>query len=353
MSYLIETKNKLGKVDIYVPPIVFGTSALGNLYIDLSIEKKQEIVNECIKHVSPPVVFDSAGKYGAGLALEILGKILKQLNVNEEDIIISNKLGWYRIPLKGKEPTFEPGVWKNINNDAIQKISYDGIIECFYQGNELLKYYTPQLVSVHDPDEYLSASIDKTDFKKRYSNILEAYKALYDLKKEGKVKAIGVGAKDWQIIKALYNDVEFDWVMLANSLTIMKHPPELLKFIEKLHKSNIAIINSAVFHAGFLTGGNFFDYRILNPDNEEDKKIFQWREKFFTICKKYNINPSVACVHFARKVPGVISIALNTSNPSRIKENISLVIEEVPDEFYKEMKNEGLIDKNYPYVGIN
>jgi len=353
MAFLIETKNKFGKTNLNFPPIIFGTSALGNLYVDLQEEKKLKIVSECIKYIAPPVVFDSAGKYGAGLALEILGKCLKQLNVNSENVIISNKLGWYRIPLQTDEPTFEPGIWKNIKNDAIQKISYNGIIECFEQGNELLKYYTPQLVSVHDPDEYLASSIDKTDFKKRYSNIVKAYNALFELKKEGKIKAIGIGAKDWQIIKALYNDVEFDWVMFANSLTIMKHPPELLNFIEILNKKNIAIINSAVFHAGFLTGGKFFDYRILNPDDNDDKKIFQWREKFFNICKKYNINPSVACVHFARKIPGVISIALNTSNPDRIKENISLILEEVPDEFYKEMKNEGLIDKDYPYAGIS
>jgi D-threo-aldose 1-dehydrogenase len=46
----------------------------------------------------------------------------------------------------------------------------------------------------------------------------------------------------------------------------------------------------------------------------------------------------------------VISISLNTSRPERVKENVSLVESEIPDEFWKEMKRRGLIDNEYPYL---
>ena len=52
-------------------------------------------------------VFDSAGKYGAGLALEVLGKALEELGVPPEKVLISNKLAWKRVPLTTPEPTFE------------------------------------------------------------------------------------------------------------------------------------------------------------------------------------------------------------------------------------------------------
>ena len=45
---------------------------------------------------------------------------------------------------------------RDLKHDAIQKISYEGMMECFEQGNELLGGYVPQMVSVHDPDEYLA-----------------------------------------------------------------------------------------------------------------------------------------------------------------------------------------------------
>ncbi len=340
----------LGKTGLKIPRIIYGTSALGNLYRVHSSDSKLEIVSECIKYVQNPV-FDSAGKYGAGLALETLGNCLRKLKIRADDVIISNKLGWLRSELKAPEPTFEQGVWFGLKNDAIQQISYKGIMACFEQGNELLGgAYKPQLLSVHDPDEYINKGQNPEEKESLFKDILEAYKALSDLKNQGKVKAIGIGSKDWTIISKVAEYVELDWVMFANSLTIMNHPPQLLAFVNKLHKKDITIVNSAVFQGGFLTGSNYYDYRPITP--ESDRLKYQWREKFYSLCQKYKVIPSVACVNFALTPPGVASISLNTSNPGRVKDNVESVLAKVPKEFYYEMVKNGLISKDYPYLDL-
>lgn len=62
------------------------------------------------------------------------------------------------------EICIEPGTWDNLKYDAVQKISYHGILECWEQGCELLGgTYKPEIVSVHDPDEYLDAVINEND----------------------------------------------------------------------------------------------------------------------------------------------------------------------------------------------
>jgi D-threo-aldose 1-dehydrogenase len=341
----------IGTTGVSLPPVIFGTSALGNLYSALSDGTKTAIIKESLLYVPKPVVFDSAGKYGAGLALEKLGEILKELDIQPEDVVISNKLGWLRTPLLTPEPTFEKGVWMNINNDARQKISYEGILECWEQGNELLGgSYKPMLVSVHDPDEYLNKAQDDKDFSNLLNDIVEAYKALSDLKSQGKVKAIGVGAKNWKTISLIAQEVDLDWAMFANSMTIYRHPNDLLGFMEQLHSKGVSIINSAVFHAGFLTGGDFFDYVDIKPDSSENRAKFKWREDFFAICRKHDVVPANACVQFALTPPGVISISLNTSNPALVKNNVESVECIIPDGFWKEMISEGLIDKNYPHL---
>lgn len=344
-------KKEIGQTGVKIPPVIFGTSALGNLYTALTDETKLEIIRQAFEHTLTPVAFDCAGKYGAGLALEKLGECLEKLRIAPHNVIISNKLGWKRTSLSTAEPTFEPGVWMNLSNDAIHDISYDGIINCYNQGNELLGgNYFPQLASVHDPDEYLLAATSSKDRDLRFQHILEAYKALADLKKTGKVKAVGIGAKNWKIIEEITQEVSLDWVMFANSMTIMHHPHDLLEFMHLLHKKNISLINSAVFHAGFLTGGKFFDYKLIQPDTEDNKRIFNWRSDFFTLCSKHHISPAVACICFATTAPGVISIALNTSNPNNIKENVKSVTTEVPAEFWHDMKINGLIASDYPFL---
>ncbi|RPJ66849.1 MAG: aldo/keto reductase, partial [Alphaproteobacteria bacterium] len=293
----------LGKTGLKIPQIIFGTSALGNLYRAQPYKIKLEIVSECFRNVRNPV-FDSAGKYGAGLALEILGKCLNQLNIDPEKVIISNKLGWMRTDLNAPEPTFEKGLWMDLEYDAIQRIGYNEIIGCFDQGNNLLGGgYKPQMLSVHDPDEYINCANNNEHRQELFMDILDSYKALSELKNQGKAKAIGIGSKDWTIIEKVAEHVELDWVMFANSLTIMNHPPELLALIDELFAKGVTIINSAVFHGGFLTGSNYYDYKLITPETDPHK--FHWREKFFSLCEKFKISPALVCVNFGMTPPGV------------------------------------------------
>lgn len=334
---------------IKLPPVVFGTSGLGNLFAATPEEVKTRVVEACLCSSDAPVVFDCAGKYGAGLALEVLGRALRRLKVDPQDVVISNKLGWVRSPLLGDEPTFEPGVWKDLRHDAVQKIGYDGIMECFEQGNQLLGGYTPQMVSVHDPDEYLAGgSVQKGLDLRRYEDILDAYDALFDLKRQGRVSAVGVGAKDWRVIKQIVEDVSLDWVMFANSMTVKNHPPELMDLIRKLADRGITVINSAVFHSGFLVGSDYFDYRKQQRGDPASAPLYRWREEFFAVCDEFHVTPAAACVQFALMVPGVSSIALHCSEPGRVRENLDLAARPLPAEFWQALQARQLIDVDIP-----
>jgi len=102
--------------------------------------------------------------------------------------------------------------------------------------------------------------------------VVGAYRALHELKRQGQVGPIGVGAKDWKVVRELADLVDLDWVMLACSLTVFHHPPEVVALVASLCERGIGIVNSAVFHAGFLTGGKFFDYRELHEDARQTNR---------------------------------------------------------------------------------
>jgi len=344
-------KKQLGKTGLMVPRVVYGTSYLGNLYTALPYEDKLGLIRKWFDCTVKPVVIDSAGKYGAGLALEVIGKGLADLGIDPADIVISNKLGWYRVPLTAKEPTFEPGAWVDLENDCIQTFGYEEIKRCFVQGNELLGgTYRSEMVSVHDPDEYLLAAVDPGDRDKRLSEILESYRALFDLKEEGKVKAVGIGSKDWTIIRELYEHVSFDWVMFANSFTVFSHPQELLLFMDKLDDDGVGIINSAVFHGGFLTGGSKFDYQDVDPGSDKGKIIYSWRDSFNRVCSEHDVSPGDACLQFGLSHPAIVSIALNTSKPEKMNRNVEIIQREIPTSFWQDMKDLGLIHSKYQYL---
>jgi len=347
----LDIKSQLGKTSVELPPIIFGTSALGNLYKALPDDQKLRIIANWFKYIDCPISIDTAGKYGAGLALEVIGNGLRSLEINPKDIIISNKLGWMRKELEGPEPTFEPGAWVGLDYDAFQNISYQGILDCYQQGLELLGGdYKTEVLSVHDPDEYLNASTGDTDRKKRMDDVIGAYNALAELKQKGLATAIGIGSKDWKVIKLIAEQVPLDWVMLATEYTIKEHPAELVQFVDQLQEKQISVINSAVFHGGFLTGGEFYNYRKVDRLTAEDLHLFEWRDKFELICQNHNISPADACMIFGISHPGIISIALNTSRPEVISHNVELIQQDINADFWSDLKNEGLIENTYKYI---
>jgi D-threo-aldose 1-dehydrogenase len=347
----LTAKKALGQTGLQVPQVVYGTSYLGNLYRELPYEEKLELIKRWFQCTEKPVVIDTAGKYGAGLALEVIGKGLAELGIDPGDVLISNKLGWYRIPLTAEEPTFEPGAWAGLDYDCKQTFGYDGIIQCFEQGEELLGgTYHAEIVSVHDPDEYLLTASDPADRDQRLMEILESYRALFDLKSKGKVKAVGIGSKSWTIIRELYSHVPFDWVMFANSFTIFRHPPEILQFMDRLEGDGVGIVNSAVFHGGFLTGGDKFDYQEVDPGSEMGQNLFGWRDAFNTLCQEHKVSPGDAALHFGLSHPAINSIALNTSKPEKMNRNVEILQQKISDSFWKAMKKKGLMAPDYRYL---
>jgi D-threo-aldose 1-dehydrogenase len=201
------------------------------------------------------------------------------------------------------------------------------------------------MVSVHDPDEYLAGAATAADRDKRYHDILDAYVALQELKSNGQVDSIGVGAKDWRTIQKIGKDVQLDWVMFANSMTVHSHPRELLKLMEKLQERGVTIINSAIFNAGFLTGSDCYNYEAVSRVSRPD--LYEWRDNFYSLCEAYELTPAAVCTSFVFHAPGVRSIALNTTNPARIETNIKLKDVQIPSSFWQEMRTRKLIDHTY------
>ncbi|MGN0854550.1 MAG: aldo/keto reductase [Kiritimatiellia bacterium] len=309
-------------------PIIFGTSCLGNLYKVVPYETKLEIAAEWFKAFPRPFI-DSAGKYGAGLSLECIGQALRALGKKPGDLVISVKLGWRRKPLTTAEPTFEPGAWAGLKWDAQQDISADGILRCYEEARELLGYPI-DYVSVHDPDEYLLSTAGDSR-RDGHADVCGAYEALFRLKAKGEVRGVGIGAKDWRTIRALYDDVKFDWVMFACAPTLLNHPPELLTFVGELKRAGVALIDSAVFNGGFLMGSDMIDYRRAEP--QRDAAAFAFRTRYLARCREFGLDPAVPAVQYAYRL-GFDAVALNTSNPKRICPNAAYATAKVPEAFW-------------------
>ena len=225
----------------------------------------------------------------------------------------------------------------------MQDISYDGIMRCHAESKELLGGFPIDLVSVHDPDEYLAHAESQrggdgqnSAFSAALREIKDAYRALFELKARGEVESVGVGSKDWRAIEMLWREgVRFDWAMFACQPTLLVHPPELISFVNELKVAGVTLIDSAVFNGGFLIGSDMLDYRKADP--EKDAEAFAFRERYLDLCRHYGLDPAAPAVQYAYRL-GFDSVALNTSSPKRILQNASYASVPVPDGFWREIE---------------
>jgi D-threo-aldose 1-dehydrogenase len=139
--------------------------------------------------------------------------------------------------------------------------------------------------------------------------------------------------------------------MIAGCLTVMNHPAELVAFLTSLAEKQIAVVNSGIFHAGFLVGGGSFDDRLVSPEHTADQRLFAWRKSFVALCHGHGVSPAHACIQFALSLPGIVAVALDTSHPDRVGENVESVLQSIPEAFWASMKEERLLAADYHYLG--
>lgn len=317
-----------GKTGLVVPPILFGTAVLGNVHRVIPEQTKFAICGEWFRQVAPPVFIEASHRPGDGAAIELLNRTFHRLDIASEEVVICTELG-----------------------SSDETPDYDSLIRDWEESRRLLgPRYSPQLVSVHDPDDFLTSAKSPDEVASRSYEVFEAFRALRDLKAAGKVAGIGIHTKDWHIAQEIDAAVHLDWVTLVGCCTVMHHSPAALKFMTTLAARDIAIVNAGVFQSGFLVGGSCLDGRVVSAVDPADRGLFAWRKAFVALCQGHGISPAHACIQFALSAPGVVAVAINSSQPDRVVQNCESVSTKVPPKFWDSMKEEGLLDERYPYL---
>ena len=284
----------LGGTGWQVPPIVFGTAALGNVGRVITEQAKVAIIGEWFRQVAPPVFIEAAYEHGDGMALEVLGRVLRRLEVTSKEVVI-------QLAVAGR------------------------VAECWEKSCRLLgEAYRPTLIAVCDADE-------------------EGRRVASELKAAGEVRGVGVVVSDWRAARGSVATSEADWITLVGGCTVMRHPPDVLAFMAELASRQIPVIVAGVFDCGFLVGGSRLDGRVVSAEDPADRSLFAWRKAFVALCDGHGITPAHACIHFALSLPGVVAVRLDSSYADRVAANIGSAYAGVPEKFWESMEDEGLL----------
>jgi D-threo-aldose 1-dehydrogenase len=325
---------KVGRTE--VSRLGFGTGPFGNL---LQAASEPDLYQATQAALAAGLrYFDTAPFYGHGLSEHRTGQTLR--GVERSRYTLSTKVG--RL-LKPNPQATTVGPFAGILPfDVVYDYSYDAAMRSFEDSLQRLGISSIDIALIHD----INRRWQGEKLEQRYGEAMKgAYKALDKLRSEGVVKAIGVGVNDVDILMRCTRDGDFDCFMLAGRYTLLDQEslPELLP---ECVKRNIAILLAGPYNSGILaTGakpGATFWYSEAPPE------VMERVRRIEGVCARHNVPLAAAALQFPFGHPAMTSVVAGMRSATEVKQAVSFMHFVIPADFWREMRQEKLIDPEAP-----
>lgn len=274
----------LGKTGLRVSRLSFGASALGGVFGDVDEAAAIAAVHAALD--CGINYFDVAPAYGGTLAETVLGKALR--GVRRDRYFLSTKVGKYT----GGGDTLD---YSRERIRASLEASASRLCNDYFD-----------IVHIHDI-EYQGRR--HTEWALR-----EGYEAVWELKKEGRIGAVGFGIYPIDLWERIFRSVEIDAALVHNHYCL--NDTRLLGLLPAARNAQIGIINGAPFGSGLLTeqGPPFW-----HPASAEDRAVFREAADF---CRAEGTSISRLALQFACQNPEIPTTLFSASDPESVINNV-------------------------------
>lgn len=319
-SEILTEKHQLG----------LGGVAIGTAFENIEDEKAHEILKEAwdlgIRY------YDTSPWYGLTKSERRFGDFLN--TQNREDFIFSTKVG--RLFTEVSKDEVPPTMWKEpFNYDFKHIYTGDAIKKSIEESLKRTGLDYIDIVYVHD--------LSEDQVGDRYPYFLEqaktgAFKVLSQLRDEGIIKAWGMGVNKIEPILDCIEAADPDICLSATQYSILDHEDAVDRLLPAVKKAGVQLVSGAGYNSGFMAGRERFNYKDVIPKGMHEK-----RDRISEIAKRYNISILDAALHFVLAADEFVSIIPGASKPSQVQGNVESLKKEIPTDFWKELKSEGLI----------
>lgn len=331
-------KRLIGSTALEVETLGFGCASVGNLYHAVSDAESTSLLNAAWE--SGFRYFDTAPHYGQGLSERRVGDVLRSRH--NDGFVLSTKVGRLLHPAGfAKE---RHGFRSPMPFDIAYDYSYAGIMRSFEDSLQRLGLDQIDILYMHDIGAYTHGDDNRRHFP---IAMLEGYKAMAELRADGRVGAIGLGVNEYQVCEDALEHGDWDCFLLAGRYTLLEQEA-LDSFLPKCEQRGSSVIVGGVYNSGILATGvrgngpHHYDYAPA-PKNIIDKVA-----QLESICDDFKIPLPAAALQFPLAHTAVVSVLLGLGQVSRIQQSLDLFATDIPDEFWGALAEHGLIRDDAP-----
>lgn len=333
MENLIENRNTLPH------QIGLGAVPIGNEF--MKVTEKDAFATLDAAWESGIRYYDVAPWYGLGLAERRFGNFLHQKP--REEYTISSKVGKLLKASKTIVPAKGPFPFSPSPNTFEFDYSADGVRRSIEDSLQRMGIDSLDIVFVHD------LSPDNPFFKEgewlEHFKIAEkgAFPELTKMREEGIIKGWGMGVNRPQPVLKSLEVADPDTFLFASQYSLIDHENALKNVFPVIRKKKASLVMASNLNAGFISGSHRYNY-----GNEIPVEAIEKLKKLEDVAVSHQVDLRTAALQFASFPDVATAIVTGARTPEQVKENVASLTGKIPEDFWKELKESGLIAQEAP-----
>jgi D-threo-aldose 1-dehydrogenase len=310
-----------------------GGAPLGNLFKAVSEADAQASLEAAwqagIRH------FDTAPHYGAGLSEHRMGTAMRHWPRGA--FSLSTKVGRMlepdpaapdlaegfagALPFRRRTDYSGPGALRSIE-DSLQRLGLSRI----------------DTVYIHDVSEDWHGAA----WTQRMDEAMQgAARALTDLKRQGVIRAWGLGVNMVEPCLAALERSEPDVFLIAGRYTLLDHTA-LAKLFPACAARGVRCVLGGPYNSGLLAGGTTFNYETAPPD------IAARAQAIAAVCRRHGVDTKAAALQFCAAHPQVAAVIPGARNAAEVVENVAMMNAAIPGQLWRDLRADGFVPDAAP-----
>ena len=299
----------IGQTGVRVPPIVFGTSALGDMPDTYGYAVSEERARETVEAVldGPAPALDTSRNYGMGRSEARMGAVLRERGITgagTEGVFIATKLD--RDMETGR---FDADRARRSLEESLEALGVDSV--------DLLHFHDPEHARDVDEIERPGGGIDE----------------LFKIKEEGLARAVGLAMGPMPLFMRLLKDRPFDALISHNRFTLLNRNADEL--FDEAHRRGIAVLNAAPYAGGVLAKGADEMPRVTYQEATDE--ALEPVRRIEAACARHGVAPGAVALRFSMRDPRITSTIVGVSKPERVRQTLDWAEAEIPDALWDEI----------------
>jgi D-threo-aldose 1-dehydrogenase len=174
------------------------------------------------------------------------------------------------------------------------------------------------------------------------------YRALCQLKVEGRIDLIGIGVNEVDICHLLLDEVALDVILLAGRYTLLEQ--DALPLLDRCAQLGVRVIVGGPFNSGLL---------VENPDSgplhydygKAPERLVSRVASLRSICAEYSTPLPAAALRFPLGHPAVACVLPGFAGPAQVEQAVAWNETSIPAALWPALKDAQLLAPGAPYPG--